>query len=74
MEKRDGLSEAIGHLLGDVIGWIFCMSWLGGSYVIGFLVARYLGLTEHEQSIGLLSAMVAVWTYELSEGALGPDR
>ena len=64
MEKREGKGEAIGYLIGDVIGWIFCMIWLAGSYVIGVLAAHYLGAVEHQQSVGILSAMVTIWTYE----------
>ena len=65
MEKGESTAvQMVGHLIGDVIGWVFCLSWLGGSYLVGFVVAGYLGLAEHAQSIGILSAMVAIWSYE----------
>jgi hypothetical protein len=64
MEKRDGTGEAIGHFIGDVIGWIFLMAIAAGAYFLGYAVAGYFGGAEHKDAFGLLSAIVLIWMYE----------
>jgi hypothetical protein len=62
--SKRGFGYEIGTAIGDVLGWVFLMGFLGASYLIGFVVARYLNLSDHAQSVGLLSAIAVIWMYE----------
>jgi hypothetical protein len=64
MAKRDGLADMIGDFIGDIIGWAFCLAILSAFYILGFAVAKWIGLGEHRESAGLLSAITWVWMYE----------
>jgi hypothetical protein len=64
MERRDGVPEAIGELIGQVIGWAFCMAVAAGAYFIGYGAAGHFGGEQHRDAIGILSAIVVIWMYE----------
>jgi hypothetical protein len=64
MEKKDGIPELIGSLLGDILGWAFCMAILAGAYLLGYALAGYFGGASHREAFGLLSAINVIWIYE----------
>jgi hypothetical protein len=64
MESSKGFGYEIGTVIGDVLGWVFLMSWRGATFVFGYIVIRYLGAPDFAQSGGLLSAMATIWAYE----------
>jgi hypothetical protein len=62
--SKKSIGYDIGTVIADVLGWVFLMGWLIGSYGVGVLVAKFLGLADQAQSIGLLSALAVIWMYE----------
>lgn len=64
MAKQDKVAELVGGLIGDAIGWFFCMAMLGGFYALGSALAHFFGGAEHRDTFGLLSAGALVWIYE----------
>jgi hypothetical protein len=58
------VSAYIGELIGDVIGWIFCMAMVAGFYALGFWLAPHFGGSEHRDTFGLLAVIATIWMYE----------
>ena len=58
------VGDFVSGLIVEVIGWLFCISFLLGAYLVGRgLAIRYLGGLDPEM-IGLLSAAALIWVYE----------
>ena len=64
MVGQHGMAHDIGGLIGDLIGWAFCMAMLSGAYFLGFILAQHFGGADHRDSFGILSAITLVWCYE----------
>lgn len=64
MTKKDGIAEFVGDLVGMIIGWAICMAMLLGGYFLGYGLAHWLELTEHDSAFGILSGIAFVWMYE----------
>jgi hypothetical protein len=62
--EKNGLAETVGGVIGDVLGWAFCLAMTVGFYSLGYLVAPYFGMAEHRETAGLLAAISTIWMYE----------
>ena len=62
------LSDYVGDLLGDIVaeilGWAVCLGVLIGCYSLGHVVAPHIGWPDGRDTLGLLSALAALWLYE----------
>lgn len=58
------VTETVTEITVDVFGWFICLAVLVAFFDIGRRSAAWLGWAESPDTIGLLSAVAAVWLYE----------
>jgi hypothetical protein len=59
--------EAIGTLLGLIIGWVFCVCLLWGVFWTSLAVAGWFGETKHLDALGVIGTICFIWIYERLE-------
>ena len=64
MNTDDNWGTRAGHLIGDIIGWAFCMAIVAGFYSFGYWLAPHFGGSEHRDTFGLLAVIATIWMYE----------
>jgi hypothetical protein len=64
MAERPSSGEKIGNLIGDILGFFWCLAILCGAYGIGAWAARYFLGENHQDAVGLLAALAVIWMNE----------
>jgi hypothetical protein len=54
----------VGTIIGDMIGWAFCLAIAVGIFSLGFWLAPLVGMTEHRDALGILAVISTIWMYE----------
>jgi hypothetical protein len=60
----EAVSDVIGVVFGEVVGWFFCLMLLWGIYTVSSHVAHSFGGDVQQEVVGLLSVITFVWQYE----------
>ena len=60
----DSVGEKVGHMIGDIIGFFWCLFLLCGAYSLGAWVSGYFLGENHGDAVGLLAALALIWMNE----------